>query len=150
MTRDEIVAATGEAHRERQRARLCERLRQSDDAEVFRALFPIATDAQRHGPAYDAACLLFAVKPACPIPCKDAVRGLLPNWDISIEEVPWYLAGQFGKETIRQAIEDLNKEPLGHEHRVRLGTVLYWADTFFALAPEQLQELERRAVRMDE
>src|SRR3954454_3328278 len=114
-----------------------------DSGEVFHALFPIAADAQWHGPAYDAACLLFAVKPACPIPCKDAIRAMLPNWDISIEEVPWYLAGYFGEVPIRRAIEELHEEPLGREERVGLDTVRYWAEIFFTLTPEEAREYER-------
>ena len=37
---------------------------------------------------------------------------MLPDWDISIEEVPWYLASRFGKEAIRRAIKELGEEPL--------------------------------------
>jgi hypothetical protein len=90
---------------------------------IFEAIFPIAVGAQSQGPAYDAACLLFVLKPACPIPCKDAIRAMLPNWEVSIEEVP--LAGQFRREPIRRAIEELSSETLGDEHTVRLGTVQY-------------------------
>src|SRR5262245_21884766 len=136
MTRDEIIAAMREANLNRQREQLYERLRAMDDTEVFHALFPIPADAQWHGPAFDAACLLFVVKPACPVPCKDAIRVMLPNWDISIEEVPWYLAGRFGKHDILRAIEELGEEPLSYEQRVRLSTVLYWANIFFSLTPE--------------
>ncbi len=150
MTRDEIVAEMREANLKNQRPRLCERLRELDAAEVFQALFPIAVEPQWHGPAYRAACLLFVLKPACPILCKDAIRLMLANWDVSIEEVPWYLAGQFGKELIRQSIEELSKEPLDDEQKVKLSTVQYWTDIYFALKPQQLQRAEWRAQQMDE
>jgi hypothetical protein len=150
MTKDEIVAAMREANLKNQRPHLAKRLRELDCREVFEALFPIAADAQWHGPAYRAAALLFVLKPACPIPCKDAIRAMLPNWDVSIEEVPWYLAGQFGQEAIRQALEQLRQEPLDHEQKVRLGTVQYWTDIYFRLTPAQLQKRERDAQRFDE
>jgi hypothetical protein len=69
----------------------------------------------------------------CASELSKTIRALLPNWDISIEEVPWYLAGQFGEATFRQAIEDLNREALDHRQRVSLDTVLYWADIFWRL-----------------
>jgi hypothetical protein len=150
MTKDEIAAAMQEANRNGQRPRLRERLRGMESTAVFEALFPTAADAQWHGPAYRAACLLFVLKPACPIPCIDAIQALLPNWDVSIEEVPWYLAGQFGQDAIGRAIEQLGNGPLGHEQRVRLGTVKYWTDIYFALTPEQRQKAERDAQRLDE
>lgn len=144
MTRDEIIAAIREAHLKGHWARLRERLRRMDGGEIFHELFSIAAEAQRHGPACDAACLLFEVKPACPIPCKDAVRAMLSHWEISIAELPWYLAGSFGEEAIHRAIEELQEEPLGQRERTGLDTVRYWADIFFTLTTDEVRAYERR------
>jgi hypothetical protein len=149
MTAEEIVVAMRDANASGRRPQLCERLREMDPGTVFEALFPVAANSQGNGPAYRAACLLFVLKSACPIPCKEAIRALLRNWDISIEEVPWYLAGLFGREAMREAVEELSQEPLDREQHVRLNTVRYWTDIFFGLAPERLRELKRRAKRMD-
>lgn len=142
MTRDEIIMAMREANHDGQWRRLCERLRRMECSEVFHALFPIAAEAQRHAPAYDAACLLFDVKPACPVPCKDAIRSMLPHWDISIEELPWYLAGYFGEAAVRQAIEELRGDMLSQQERVSLDTVRYWVEIFSMLGPQKVREYE--------
>jgi hypothetical protein len=143
MNREQIIAAMAEAILDHQWPQLCDRLRKMDGGEVFHALFPIAADAQGHGPAYDAACLLFAVEPACPIPCKEAIRALLSHWDISIEEVPWYLAGRFGEEAIRRAITELRAESLGRTERIALDTVWYWAEIYFTQTQGEIRELQR-------
>jgi hypothetical protein len=149
MTKEEITAAMCDANASGRRPQLCERLREMDSSAVFEAIFPVAAAAQSKGPAYRAACLLFVLKPGCPIPCKEAIRALLPDWDISIEEVPWYLALWFGRETMREAVAELGKEPLDQEQRVRLNTVQYWIDILFGLTPVRLKELERRAKQID-
>jgi hypothetical protein len=140
MTRDEIITAMRAANRDGRWPLLCERLRRTDGSEIFHALFPIAAEAQEHAPAYDAACLLFDVKPTCPIPCKDAIRAMLPHWDISIQELPWYLAGYFGEGAIRQALKELRGDLLSQQERVRLDTVRYWVEIFFTLAPQEVRE----------
>jgi hypothetical protein len=117
-----------------------------DDTEVFQVFFPIAIEPPPRRGALDAACLLFIVKPNCPISCKDAIRAMLASWDISLEELPWYLAGHFGKEAIQNAVEELSQEALSHGQKVRLDTVTYWSNIFFALPPERLLEVEKRAL----
>ena len=150
MTKGEIAAEMTQANINGDRPQLGRRLRKMNPTDVFEAIFSIAADAQWHGPAYRAACLLFVLTPPCPISCRDAIRELLAGWDISIEEVPWYLAGQFSQEIIRQAIEDLRKESLDHEQTVALETVKYWTDIYFTLTPTQIQEAEHNAQRIDE
>jgi hypothetical protein len=127
MTGDELTTAVREAIQANAWPALVERLRQLDANELFRLLFPLATSAQWECPlAYSAALLLHQIKPACPVPCREALRGLLGNWDVSIEEVPWYLRDVFGRQRVQDAIAGLLREPLSDAEVRRLQTVEYW------------------------
>ena len=127
MTVDELTAAVGEANRTNTWPSLVERMRQRDEAELFGLLFPLATSAQWEFPiAFSAALLLYQIKPACPITCKEALRGLLGNWDVSIEEVPLYLRDVFGRLRILEAVQELLCEPLTDLQKSRLRTIGYW------------------------
>src|ERR1700694_4086822 len=108
MTVEELTAAVRETTRANAWPALVERMRQFDDNELFRLLFPLATSGQWECPlAYSAALLLHQIKPACPVSCKEALRGLFGNWDVSIEEVPWYLRDVFGRQRVLQVIAEL-------------------------------------------
>lgn len=127
MTIDELTAAVREATRAKNWPPLVERMRQLGDDALFHLLFPLATSAQLDCPlAYSAALLLHQIKPDCPVPCKEALRGLFGDWDISIEEVPWYLRDVFGRQRVLEAIAELLQEPLSDIQVRRLQTVEYW------------------------
>jgi hypothetical protein len=129
MTIDELEAAVCEANRAGEWPALVERLRRLDAEELFRLLFPLATSAQRVCPlAYSAALLLYQIKPISPLPCREAVRGLLGGWDISIEEVPWYLDEVYGRNRVLKAIAELMEESLTESEKVNLRTIAYWLD----------------------
>ena len=67
---------------------------------VFDALFPLAVRSQSEAPAWPAAVLLWRRKPKCRKPCVKAVRELLDSWDVSIEEVPFYLEPLQGQDLL--------------------------------------------------
>jgi hypothetical protein len=71
---------------------------------------------------------LHSLNPPCTTAAKDAVKMLIDNeWDISIEEVPWYLTNQFGPESVNQCVEDLQRVMTDDEACVKLRTILYWS-----------------------
>ena len=107
-----------------------EQLRGLDDTQQFEILFPVAIKSQHHAPSCPASELLRQLSPACPLSCEDAVRALLSEWDVSIEEVPFYIAARFGVARVRQAIESLSSEVEGHDEKQRLKTVAYWIDKY--------------------
>src|SRR5436190_128401 len=88
-------------------APLAETLQHIESTTAFRALFPFAAHSQENGPAAPAAWLLRRVNPKCPILCRQAVEEMLTDWDVSIEEVPFYLAEQFGVEAVRSTVAQL-------------------------------------------
>ena len=111
---------------EKELAGLADRLRRAGGDEAFHALFPIASRGQSLGPAAGAAWLLLRVNPRCPISCLEATRELLTDWDVSIEEVPFYLAEQFGSALVREAVVVLRRTISAEKQLQTLSTIEYW------------------------
>lgn len=96
----------------------------SKDSELFEVLWPEAIKSQ----SFDrnvllSALALYSLNLRCPIHLKEALLQMHYDWDISIEEVPWYLKNQFSKEEIIKTIIELNLE-----NDVRGRTILYWLE----------------------
>jgi hypothetical protein len=108
---------------------------------IFDALFPIAVREQgpASGPVAFSAVVLHALNPPCRLSVDDAVASLLPSWDISIEEVPWYLAKQFGRDAILASVERLRAQQRDQTALTRLRTIEYWVGLY---RPEHDQPLE--------
>ncbi len=125
---------------EKELAELAERLRRADGGEAFRALFPTACHSQLLGPAAGAAWLLRRVNPRCPISCLEATRALLIDWDISIEEVPFYLAEQFGTAAVREAVSVLRTSSRDENQLVNLSTIEYWLRSYDEMQAAKARE----------
>ncbi len=112
--------------------RLRERLLQLPGEQQFQVLFPIAARNPYVGeiPVLDAARLLQELNPEWPIPCHDAIRALLPEWSVSLEEVPFYLAARFGPALLYEAIANLESEVTDESQRASLKTVSYWIHVY--------------------
>jgi len=111
-------------------------LRSFEPTALFDTLFAVSVLAQ--GGAYPvafAACALGALNPPCSLTVNEAVGRLMPEWDISLEEVVFYLARQFGAAAVIEAAEDLQSSALAHEEAVRLKTVKYWAGIYQSKSP---------------
>jgi hypothetical protein len=136
MNCEAIVARVAEAKSQRDLPQLLQDLVSLDPHLLFKALFPIATKRQgvENGPVAFSAYALYNLDPLCDIAAEDAIQMLIRNeWDISIEEVPWYLTNQFGYECVKQCVQDLQRTMTDDEACVRLRTILYWS----ALTPDR-------------
>ncbi len=91
------------------------------DKDAFDALFPIAIRAQTSGETVLAAAIVLRRrKPQSSLPCSAVVRALLQEWDVSIDELPFYLVESFGAETVRDAIAEVEKDFLTEAQSTRL------------------------------
>jgi len=70
------------------------------------------------------------LSPCCQLSCEEAVRRLLPDWDVSLEDVPFYLAVRFGPARIREAIAAIEPKLAAQSTKKQLRTVLYWLETY--------------------
>jgi hypothetical protein len=108
---------------------LCQELRKVEGKILFEILFPIAISERSDGANAIAGLALVALEPKCPISCKEAIE-LISNsrWDISNQEVPFYLVSQFGKWTLADAIRAfLKKSDITDKHKVNVDSIWYWA-----------------------
>lgn len=136
MNSEAILARVAEVKTQRELPQLLQDLGSVDPHLLFKTLFPIATKRQgvENGPVAFCAYALYNLNPPCAIAAEDAIQMLIDNeWDISIEEVPWYLANQFGAESVTQCVQDMQREMTDSDASVRLRTILYWA----ALTPDR-------------
>jgi hypothetical protein len=70
--------------------------------------------------------LLWKLKPKYNRNLKEDIKRSLSNWDVSIEELPWYFAEVKGIETVRNQVNELLTENLDKTSRTRAETYLYW------------------------
>lgn len=108
-----------------------EALRSFQPSELFATLFPISVLAQGgKAPVALAGCALEVLNPPCPLPLSEAMDRLLTAWDISLEEVVFYLAKQFGTEKVVQLSMELQTRAAEAEQSARLRAIAYWAGVF--------------------
>lgn len=115
-------------------APLLERLRHCDPNQTFHTLFHWAAHSQDAGPAAPAALLLHKLNPPCPIPCETGLRELLTDWDVSVEEVPFYFAEQFGVAHVQKVVAEIRSSPPTACDLSRLDTIEYWLRCYAEIA----------------
>jgi hypothetical protein len=101
----------------------------SNQEEVFWGLYSAFTVPRhefRHSRQELAGSLLLRLRPPCPLTAYDAVRNALSGWEVSVEELPWYLALVCGEEAIWEALQTLDAEPLEEQQRYALNTFRFW------------------------
>lgn len=105
-------------------------LARSSPSEVFSALYFIFLDESRPRTNWldqeYAGILLFHVKPRCEHDAVAVIGGALRNYNVSVEELPWYFAEALGGEVVREAIAELGRRDLPEKERDSLETFLYW------------------------
>jgi hypothetical protein len=98
--------------------------------EVFWGLYqnfttqPVAS--RRYQQQALAGSLLLRLRPPCPLPACEAIRNVLGGWEVSVEELPWYLALACGEDAIWNAMTELEAEPLNDRERLTLHIFRYW------------------------
>lgn len=87
-------------------------LQKLDSAEVFEILYTVLTNVDRPGFANQqfAGSLLFDLQPSCTLELREAIQGLLKGYNLSIKELPWYFAQQYGKPVVLETLEKLRTE----------------------------------------
>lgn len=73
--------------------------------------------------------MLLKITPKVMEKCEEAVFRLLGNWDVSAEEVIYYLREQFGAENLLATIALMKNTSLQKNDMIRLETMEYWVKT---------------------
>ena len=98
---------------------------QDDSDEVFELLWKRAIKAQsKGGHVFISALTLYKLNIKCPLSPQEAIRQMCDDWEVSIEEVPSYLAKQFSKKVILELIDTFNFKT--EDQNARLETIAYW------------------------
>jgi hypothetical protein len=102
-------------------------------SDLFEVLFPLSVQKQEVGrPVSFGAFALNELNPPCPLSLDVAVEALLPDWDISIEEVVFYLAKQFGAGAVCGKAIELAERHTEGTSPILLRVVAYWANIYAA------------------
>lgn len=68
--------------------------------------------------------LLARLNPPCSRPLNELLPQLLPGWNLSIEQLPRYLAGVFGRAALLDALDTVDRT--GAQGHTKTKTVRYW------------------------
>ncbi|MGK3959306.1 hypothetical protein WMF38_40455 [Sorangium sp. So ce118] len=68
--------------------------------------------------------LLTRLRPPCSGPLTNLLRSVLPNWDRSVEQLPWYLADVFGSKAIVESLDEIDR--CGTIDRAQTAAVRFW------------------------
>lgn len=131
MDANAIISRVSLAKSQRDLPDLIRDLESADPKLIFDTLFPISIREQgsENGPVAFSAYALYALNPPCPLTCAEAVAAIIDKqWNISIEEVPWYLVNQFGSKQLLRAIEIRLENEADKGTSVRLNSLRYWVN----------------------
>ncbi len=101
------------------------------DEALFQALYLVFCDSNPPGHPLEhqstAGDFLVDLNPSCPISAVEFLRTTLPNWNRSVEQLPFYIENQFGREATIEAIESLEADPeISESLSTKLSTCRYW------------------------
>jgi hypothetical protein len=105
--------------------RLVAGLPPDDRADVLLQAF-VAPPANAYLAQQYAGELLTRLRPPCPRPLTDLLRSVLPNWNRSVEQLPWYLADVFGSNAIVESLDEIDRR--GTVDRVQTAAVRFWLE----------------------
>jgi hypothetical protein len=105
-------------------------LQKLDSAEVFEILYTVLTNANRPATRFAdqefAGRLLLALQPPCTLEPTQAIQNLLKCYNLSIEEIPWYFARQYGKPAVLGILEKLKTEVVCEQQQQSIETWKWW------------------------
>jgi hypothetical protein len=113
-----------------QRTQLVSRLKNASERELFFGLFSFFYDPELQDNQYErqqlAGTFLFSIKPDCPLNLDGAIYAIPAYWDLSVEELPWYLCEKFGQTEVQAFIEDLLPDVEEGDIKNSFKTMLFW------------------------
>jgi hypothetical protein len=115
-----IIVRVAQANTLRDLPDLIRELESVEPQVLFDSLFPFAVKEQgtNNGPVAFSAYVIHAINPPCPLTPSEALSEMVKQEsDISIEEVPWCLANQFGADQILACVADALICPIRQRHQ---------------------------------
>lgn len=105
--------------------------REYGDESLFDALFGVFTDHSRPDTVFQdqqiASRHLLELCPACHVPLEQAIRSSLRQWNVSIEELPFYFWRIYGRDAVLAAVSMIEADrSLSEQERKGIETFRYW------------------------
>ncbi len=92
--------------------------------EVFTAAAPTADP---YGNQQTAGRLLIAVRPQCSQPLEHLLRSVAATWNVSVEELPFYLRDVFGHDAVVEAADRVARDYAAESREAdAMATVRWW------------------------
>ena len=103
-------------------------LSKCEPQEVFDGLIQIFTNAHPNFVARQslAGYLLFEIKPQANFDIKNTLIKILPFYELSVEELPYYLVSQLSLEIVKEEVNNIEIEQLSNKEKRALDTINYW------------------------
>jgi len=105
----------------------------SDD-EAVRSLLTIFSNSKESEESFPeqkmAGLLLWYCECKCFIDPVDVIRCLLPNWNLSVKEIPWFLCRQFGTGMIQESIDKVRSEQSSEINARALDALSFWVRNY--------------------
>ena len=96
-------------------------------AEQFLALLSVFTETNHYGHQQTAAKLCLDHEPICDEALSGILTSIAPTWNLSVEELPHFLAKCFDRQTVVECATDLAlNHHDGTTERKALETVAWW------------------------
>jgi len=106
----------------------------SEDREVFFGLFPFFYDPNLQENFFSrqelAGKILYKVKSECPLDIDGALYAAPGQWEVSVEELPWYFCSKFGRDKVQQFITELMPDIVDDRLREKYKTMLFWVEMY--------------------
>jgi hypothetical protein len=101
--------------------------REFGDQLLFDSLFGVFTEARTYPEQQIAGRHLLELQPACSVALEQAIRLSLPNWNLSVEEVPFYFCRVFGRDSVLEALDAIDRGvDLSETDRNSIQTYRFW------------------------
>ena len=102
----------------------------SKGSELFFGLFPFFfdPDLQENSDHRQqlAGTILFELNPSCPLELEGVLFAIPKYWNVSIEEIIWYMCNQFGHEVVKSFLESLILDVSDSKLLDSFKTMLFW------------------------
>lgn len=103
-------------------------LRKIDDNELFHGCYPIFCEHHDNFVARQelAGVMLHRIMPKADFELEQVIRSCLPTYELSVEELPWYLSDLFDLAEINAIIDKISVGRLDERENKALETLKYW------------------------
>lgn len=138
MTQDEFISAIHS--RKHTIPQLRRKLEALPAAERMTTLIRIFADSSRPAEAFGdqeyAGRLMTELRPKIQDQLSDIIRDILPTWNVSVEQLPNYLADVFGRDCVTECASSMISDfPADSRERRALETICWWIRGRSAMLP---------------